>query len=261
MGDLDASLEVNRRSWDARVPVHAASRFYDVEAFRAGARPLGRLETEWAGDVDGRRLLHLMCHFGLDTMNWTRLGARAVGVDFSPAAIARAEDLASELGLPTRFVESDVLDLDLGERFDIVFTSWGILPWLPDLERWAATIRRHLEPGGRFLMFEFHPQANVFAPDLTFAYPYFDPRSVRERHGTYTDAPAGFEIETVQWQHTTAQVLTALLGAGLRLTRFEEFDDAGWRRFEAMEPAPEGRWRLPRPWFPIAFGLEAALDG
>ncbi len=255
-------MEVNRQSWDVRVPVHEASRFYDVEGFRAGRQTIRTPDIEWIGDPRGKSVLHLMCHFGLDTMSLSRLGARATGVDFSSAAVARARALASELGLDTRFVEANVLDVDLGEQFNLVYTSWGILTWLPDLTAWAATVRRHLAPDGRFLMFEFHPQSNVFGPDLTFDYPYFDPESVREVHGTYTDAPDDFQIETEEWQHTMSAVISALLGAGLTLTRFEEFDFSRWKRFAAMREDSPGRWRLPKPWFPLSFGLEAkAITG
>ncbi len=258
MSERHDGIELNRKSWDARVPVHEASRFYDVESFRSGQQTIGALETEWMGDLRGKSVLHLMCHFGLDTMSLSRLGARVTGVDFSAAAIERARALASELGLDTRFVEGNVLDVDLGEQFDLVYTSWGILTWLPELTSWAASIRRHLAPRGRFVMFEFHPQSNVFGPDLTFDYPYFDTESVRESHGTYTDAPDGFQIETEEWQHTMSEVITALLAAGLTVTRFEEFDFTSWKRFAGMREESPRRWRLPKPWFPLSFALEAS---
>ena len=148
----DERLLTNRRNWNERTPVHAATEFYDVEGFKAGRMTLTDVERREVGDVDGKTLLHLQCHFGLDTMSWARLGAMATGVDFSDAAIDLARSLNDELELHTRFIHSDVYDLPdvLDEEFDIVFTSYGVLVWLPHLDRWASVIHRMLRPGGTF---------------------------------------------------------------------------------------------------------------
>ena len=145
----DERLLVNRQNWNERTPVHAATEFYDVEGFKSGRITLTDVERREVGDVDGKTLLHLQCHFGLDTMSWARLGAKATGVDFSDAAIDLARSLNDEMKLDTRFIRSDVYDLPdvLDEEFDIVFTSYGVLVWLPDLDRWASTIQRLLRPG------------------------------------------------------------------------------------------------------------------
>ena len=175
----DRYMEANRRSWDARTPTHFGSRFYDVDGFRAGASSLQSIEIEEVGDVDGKSLLHLQCHFGLDTMSWARLGARATGVDFSEEAVSLARSLSEELGIDADFVVSNVYDLPdvLDQRFDVVFTSYGALTWLPDLERWADVAAHFLEPGGFLYVVDSHPFGSVFydeedAVELRPFYPY-----------------------------------------------------------------------------------------
>jgi len=153
---------LNRASWNARTPVHLRSRFYDLEAFKAGQTSLKPIELEQVGDVRGKSLLHLQCHFGQDTLSWARLGARVTGLDLSDVAIAEARALASGLGIRARFVEGNVYDAPAllgGERFDVVFTSYGVVGWLPRLEPWARAIAASLAPGGTFHGVEFHPAA------------------------------------------------------------------------------------------------------
>ena len=213
----DQHMDANRRSWDARTPTHFGSRFYGVDGFKAGASSLNSLEIEGVGDVDGKSLLHLQCHFGMDTMSWARLGAVATGVDFSEEAISRARSLSGELGIDAKFVVSNVYDLPevLDGRFDVVFTSYGVLTWLPDLERWANVIAHFLEQGGVFYILDAHPFGNVFydeddAVDLRPFYPYstrgtgpleFPPGS------TYTDGPDEEYGPTFEWGHSVGDIL------------------------------------------------------
>ncbi len=138
-------LVANRASWDARTPIHVASQFYDVEGFVAGRKVLHDFEVEELGHVGltGRRLLHLQCHFGLDTLTWGRLGAEVTGLDFSAPAVLAARDLAARIGVEARFVRSDLYDAAsalAGEKFDIVYTGKGALNWLPDIDRWAEVV-------------------------------------------------------------------------------------------------------------------------
>ena len=157
--------EPNRRLWDEVTPVHVASRFYDVEGFLAGRCTVAPVELTALGDLRGKRLLHLRCHFGLDPLSRARRGAAlVVGVDFSGPALAAAGRLAERVGLAdrARFVHSDVLELALGERFDLVFTSHGTVGWLGDLRRWGETVARHLAPGGLFYVMDAHPVALLF---------------------------------------------------------------------------------------------------
>ena len=166
--DHAAAYEANRRLWEAWTEVHAAGDFYDLEGFRAGGVRLRNEEIAAVGDVRGKTLLHLQCHFGIDTLSWARLGARVTGADFSPAAIRLAREIAADIGIEdARFVESNLYDLpaNLDGEFDVVYTSRGVLGWLPDIRAWAGVVAHFLAPGGTFFITEAHPVLQVFETD------------------------------------------------------------------------------------------------
>lgn len=225
-------IEANRLMWDEAVPIHVASATYDVEGFKGGKTSLHPLERAELGDVRGKTLLHLQCHFGLDTLSWAREGAIVTGMDFSPAAIAQARALAAELGLDARFIESSVYDLPevLDETFDIVFTSYGVICWLPDLKRWAQVIGRFLKPGGIFYIAELHPMAFTLddspgALEPRLHYPYFEggPAIATTEDGTYADGNARLEHNTsYNFAHSLGEVVTSLVEASLRIEFLHE---------------------------------------
>lgn len=264
MTKLSEMFEDNRRSWDARVKVHSQSRLYDVEGFKQGKSSLNPFELQLVGDVKGKRLLHLMCHFGMDTLSWQRLGAQATGVDFSPEAVALARELNDGLGLSARFVESHVLETRnaLSERFDVVFTSYGVIGWLPDLKPWGQVIADSLEPGGRFVIAEFHPWVwmSQVGPDLEIRYPYFNRGAISEETtGTYADRDAPLRSREHGWNHSLADVITALLDAGLRLERFDELDSSSYDIFDNLVQGEDGQYRFKQAlgMVPITFGIVA----
>jgi SAM-dependent methyltransferase len=260
-------VEKNRTLWDAWTRLHERSEFYDLDSFKRGRSSLKPLELEEVGDVAGRSLLHLQCHFGQDTLSWARLGARVTGVDFSGEAISLARSLADELNLPARFVRSNVYDLPqvLDERFDIVFTSYGVLSWLPDLDRWAEVIARFLKPGGFFYIAEFHPLVGMLDDEGThIEYPYFhrrEPTEIESR-GSYA-GPGDFSLQEFNWEHPVGDIINAVLRAGLRLEFFREFDYAwhggAYRTMDEFEP---GKFRLRGQWglLPHMFSLRARRD-
>ena len=169
-------LDSNRALWDHWTKLHAASAFYDVDGFKQGTSTLMPVERDELGDVASKTMLHLQCHFGLDTLSWARVGAVVTGVDFSPDAIAMARSLSEELNIPATFLCANIYDLSetLDTLFDIVFTSYGVLTWLPDLDRWAQTVAHSLKPGGTFYIVEFHPFVSMLDDDgERIAYPYF----------------------------------------------------------------------------------------
>ena len=268
---MDDYLRSNRENWNERTPIHARSDFYDVEGFKAGKSTLTSIELAELGDVEGKSLLHLQCHFGLDTMSWARLGARATGVDFSDEAISLARSLSSELGVEAEFVLSNVYDLPevLGGKFDIVFTSYGALNWLPDLTKWAQVIDRFLKPGGTFYIVEFHPFADVFddeddTKELRVHYPYFQAgRPMRfdpDGSGSYADPSTPTTTTTFEWQHTMADIVNALISVGLRIELLHEFPYSVFRQLPAMERGEDGWWRLKegRDSVPLMFSLKAS---
>lgn len=262
--DLPGYLDANRRLWDRWTHVHKDARFYDLDGFRQGLSRLGAVEREALGDVAGKTLLHLQCHFGLDTLLWARAGAQVTGVDFSDEAVALARTLADETGLPARFIASDLYDLPevLDERFDVVFTSYGVLTWLPDLDRWAAVVARFLKPGGTFFIVEFHPLLETFSEEGTpFHYSYFrqDAPDRYEEHASYADAAATVNLPSYTWNHSLGAVVTALVQAGLRIEYVREHPftvDSG-AAFLA-EQAP-GRYVLRDhpPTVPLMFSIRA----
>lgn len=234
---LDEYLKANLASWDEAVGLHAASELYDVEGFRAGKDSLSGIEREELGPLvrEGTTLLHLQCHFGLDTLSWARRGALVTGIDFSGEGIAKARALADEVGLSARatFLQSDVESLPdrLSGTFDVVFTSWGALIWLGDLERWAEVVAHFLRPEGHLYVAEFHPVAYLLADDATagdlrIGYPYFQygvPQRFDEP-GDYADPSATVEHTlTFEWNHGFAEILDPLLRSGLRLVFLHEF--------------------------------------
>ncbi len=266
--DREEYFAANRALWDGWTELHVPSAFYDVEGFKAGRDPLDRVVSEGVGDVSGLSLLHLQCHFGLDTLGWARRGASVVGLDFSECAVAHATALASELGLDARFVCANVYDaLDAleGERFDVVFTSYGAISWLPDLGRWAEVIAASLKPGGRFFIAEHHPFLWMFDDltskrELVFRYPYFDGEALRfDEKGSYAVPDADFEAVSYSWQHTFEEIITSLVGAGLRITSLAEYPYLAFTWFSFMELAEDGFWRMPAdmPQLPLMFSVTA----
>ncbi|WP_214320298.1 class I SAM-dependent methyltransferase [Nonomuraea sediminis] len=256
-------LTVNRANWDGRVPIHVASDYYDVEGFKAGGDPLRSFELDEVGDVRGKSLVHLQCHFGLDTLAWARHGARVTGLDFSGKAVDAARRIAADCELEARFVAADVYDAveALGETYDIVYTGIGALVWLPDLTRWAETVAALLNPGGFLYLTEFHPFQDMLDDETgsVVAHDYFaGGPEVYDHPYTYTgDEPLEHTV-SVQFTHRLGEVVSAVGAAGLRIEFLHERDFTLFQRFRAME-ADGGRYRMPegRPRIPLMYSLRA----
>jgi len=265
-------MDVNRERWDEATEIHARGNVYGLEDFKAGRCQLHPIEVEELGDVTGKRLLHLQCHFGLGTLSWARRGAVVTGVDFSPKAIALARRLAAESALDARFVETDIyaLPATLSGRFDIVFASYGVLCWLPNLPRWAEIVARFLEPRGVFYIVEAHPFARVFptdsdlrdgATELSPVFSYFhDPGGTRwPPDADYADPTARYTTGEHTWQHGLADVVNALIAAGLRVDFLHEFPYCAWKVVAFMERRADDYFGLPAqfPQLPLMFSLKA----
>jgi len=275
---VDEALRSNRELWDAWTKIHVESSFYDVESFRSGERPirLADYEREEVGSVEGRALLHLQCHFGLDTLSWARLGATVTGADFSDESIAAAQALATAVGIQARFVAADLYSLPelLSDRFDIVYTSGGVLEWLPDIARWGQIAAGFVRPGGFLYLNEIHPVVQALAiedvtpGELRPTYPYWShPDPIRfEVQGSYADPDAPTAgLVSHGWNHSLGEIVTSLADAGLRLEFLHEFD---FSRVPVafLVQGDDGRWRLPSDSsgsMPLSFSLKASkpLDG
>lgn len=244
----DDYLEKNRDAWNQRTPVHINSSFYDIPSFINGKSSLKQPELELLGDISGKSVLHLQCHFGQDTLSLARMGAQVTGIDLSDHAIEEARKLNTSLGLDATFICCDLYSLPdhLDEQFDIVFTSYGTIGWLPDLNRWAAVINRFLKKDSRFIMVEFHPVVWMFDNDFTqIRYSYFNTEPIEEQlENTYADRAVGLKGEEVSWNHSLDEVLGGLFMNGLQVTGFKEYDYSVYNCFSNMEIVAEDIFRI-----------------
>ncbi len=229
-----------------RTPIHLKSAFYDVDGFKAGRTTLCGIEQEELGELVGRSLLHLQCHFGLDTLSLARLGAEVTGVDFSDQAIAAARQLAESLNLSANFLCHNVYDLPdvLNEQFDIVFASFGVLGWLPDLDRWAEVVQHHLKPGGILYLLEFHPFFRQFNDDGEIQYAYFHRDTPDEEvlTHTYTDGDPHEPQREHWWNHTLTDVINAIRNQALQIELMHEFPYSPYQLGECMREIEPGKW-------------------
>jgi SAM-dependent methyltransferase len=271
VNDIASITEANRRNWDERVPVHRVDRtgFYAVERFRGGGDVLLPIESREIGEVAGKRLLHLQCHFGLDTLSLARRGAIVTGVDFSGPAIETARRLAEDAGLAARFVECNVYDVRAAvpESFDIVYSSWGAICWLHDIRRWTAIVAESLAPGGYLYIADGHPFAMMLEREGERLYCRYPWRSAADEPLTFDDATTYTGDETVlahtrsyQWNHALSDIVCGLIDHGLRLEFLHEHESVPWEAFPKMADAGDRMFRLPDgfPRVPLAFSLKAS---
>ena len=223
MTEFKKYIETNKKAWNKKTPIHIKSKFYNNTDFKKGKSSLKSIELNAIGDVNGKSLLHLQCHFGQDSMSFARMGAKVTAVDFSDIAINEGKRISKEINVHVEFIESNVLELKLNKEFDIIFSSYGAIGWLPDLEKWAATISSHLKKGGLFLLTEFHPFVALIKNN---EYNYFyDPKpDIEIEKSTYADEYSKLVTRTCWWNHSLTSIFSALESNGLKLALFEEFD-------------------------------------
>lgn len=247
--------EINRRQWNERTKVHYNSEFYDNQTFIEGRNSLNPIELNLLGDLKQKRILHLQCHFGQDTLSMARMGAFVTGVDLSDVAINKAIDLAKQINVQAEFICSDVLELPNKHKakYDIVFTSYGTIGWLPDINKWASVISHFLVPGGKLVFAEFHPVVWMFSYDFTkVEYAYFNDGPIYEiQEGTYTDGNQNVKNESVSWNHTLSDVFKALKNNGLRIDFFEEYNYSPYSCFKNSIQTEPGKFMI--------LGLEGKL--
>lgn len=256
-------FEANRQIWNDKVKVHSKSDMYDLEAFKNGKSSLMPYELNALGDVKGKSLLHLQCHFGQDTLSWSRLGATCVGVDLSDEGIALATSLNDELKLDATFVCCNVLDTSahVKETFDIVFTSYGVIGWLPDLKPWGQMIAEKLKKGGAFYIAEFHPIVWMFdylddTPVMTYGYMQ-DEVIYEEYEGTYADQNSKMISKEYGWNHGLSEVINALVEAGLKIDYLNEHDESPYNVLPNLVETTSGNFVTKDKLYPLIFELKA----
>ena len=259
-------MNANLEYWEESVELHAASPFYRMADFKAGQVVLNDLELSEVGDVKGKSLLHLLCHFGLDTLSWARLGASVTGMDYSENAINKARLLAKDFAIPATFLHCNLYDLPqhLQGQFDIVYTSYGALTWLPDIMEWARIAASYVKPGGFFYIAEFHPFAAVFdaeADVLQYRDPYFARDAISYEDGAdYADSAAVLKATTdYEWMHPMGEIVSSLIDSGLVLEFLHEHAFTVFRQLPFLVVDKPGIWKFaqdPAP-IPLMFSLRA----
>ncbi|MBR9757460.1 MAG: class I SAM-dependent methyltransferase [Algicola sp.] len=256
-------FEVNKATWNKKVGVHAKSAMYDLEAFKQGKSSLMSYELKALGDVAGKTLLHLQCHFGQDTLSWSRAGAKCTGIDLSDEGIKLAKSLNAELNLDAHFVCCNVFETSkhVHETFDVVFTSYGVIGWLPDLRPWAQMIFERLKPGGVFYMVEFHPIVWMFdyleePPKLKYGYMQ-DEVIYEEYEGTYADGESKMVSKEYGWNHGLGAVVSALAEAGLHITCLKEHDESPYNVLPDLEKTASGMYVTKDKLYPLIFEIKA----
>lgn len=241
-------IKINKKSWDNRTEVHVKSDFYDNENFKKGKSSLNPIELDLLGDVKGSSILHLQCHFGQDTIALGRLGAQTTGIDFSEKSISNAQQLAQETNSTAKFICCNIYDLKnhLNEKFDIIYTSYGTIGWLPDIQKWADIIQHFLKPKGKFVFIEFHPFVWMFNDHFNaIKYNYFNSGPIIETEtGTYADTDSNIIQENITWNHSISEVVQNLIDAGLSIKTLKEFDYSPYPCFKNIEEVEKNKYRI-----------------
>jgi 2-polyprenyl-3-methyl-5-hydroxy-6-metoxy-1,4-benzoquinol methylase len=239
--------EINRELWNAKTAVHLKSDFYNLPGFLKGETSLKSIELEMLGDISGKSVLHLQCHFGQDSISLARMGANVTAVDLSDQALKKGRELAIETKTQVTFIESDVLKLigKIDQKFDIVFASYGCVAWLDDLDKWAKTVSHHMKPGGKFVFVESHPVLWMMDEAVDqVKYSYFKAEPFVELEtSSYTDSSNHKELQSVSWNHSFSEVLNALLRHRISIQQFDEFDYFPYPIFEDGTETEKGRFR------------------
>lgn len=254
---------INKKWWNDVAPIHLKSKLYNLNGFKKGKSSLFSIEKMELGNVRGKSLLHLMCHFGTDTLSWSREGAIVTGVDFSDKSIYLAKKLSNEIKVPATFICSDIYNLPkvLHKKFDIVFTSYGVLCWLKDLKKWAKIINHYLRPGGTFYIAELHPFTNILSYDFKLYYKYFKKGPyIDDSYGTYSDWNENVKGETFEWSYTISDAINALIEEGLKIEYVHEFPFTMYDQFPGfMEKNKKDQYVLKNKkiQIPLLFSLKA----
>lgn len=259
-------LSINKNLWNEKTDIHFDSEFYNVKAFVDGQDSLNHIELELLGDIQDKKILHLQCHFGMDSISLAKRGAKATAIDLSDKAISRAKQLNEKMGTDVKFLQSDVYQLSdiLEDEFDIVFTSYGVLGWLPDMDKWAKVVSHFLKPKGKLILVEFHPIVWMFDYDFKkVEYNYQHSQAiVEELEGTYANKESEIKEKSVSWNHGLAEVISALLSQGLCLEALNEHNYSPYNCFNHTVETEPGKFKIQglEDKFPLCYSLCASKN-
>lgn len=240
--------QINKESWNKQVSIHLESEFYNQKAFLNGKNSLPEIDIDLLGDIKGKSILHLQCHFGQDSLSMVRMGAKVTGVDLSDKAIEEAQKINTVLNLDAKFICCNVYNTleHIEKQFDIVYTSYGVIGWLPDLDKWAKIISKCLKPNGKLIFVEFHPVVWMFDDDFSeIKYHYHNEKSIFEKNnGTYADKGADIKTNYVSWNHSLSEVISNLITNGLEINHFKEYDYSPYNCFNETTEFENGKFRI-----------------
>jgi SAM-dependent methyltransferase len=259
----DERIAANAARWDDLADVHPDTDHYDIEGFLAGGSTLREPELAVLPDVAGTSVLHLQCHLGLESLSLSRMGADVVGVDISEQAVRTAREIRDEAELDATFVTSDVYDVPeaIDETFDVVFASYGVLTWVPDVQRWMDVAATMLDQGGSLVLADHHPITHSFDWDREFTDRYFrdDPEEI-SGEGSYADPDADVSGTTYEWTHGLGEIVTAAANAGLHVETLNEHPYLYFEPFGGLEQDDQGRFRLDGDPLPLVYALKAVAN-
>ncbi len=253
-------IEKNKSGWNVRTEVHIDSKFYNVPDFKNGENTLHQPELKLLGDINGKSLLHLQCHFGLDTMTLARMGAMCTGVDISSKAIENAIEISKDIGVDVKFIEDDVHNIKkyFSNDFDVVLSSYGVLCWLYDLKIWADGIYSSLKKGGRFYLVEFHPFLDIILNGKVSGHKnYFSNGEplAEWTEGTYTDSEAKIKYFEYRWQNNISDVINALISSGFKLIDMQEYPYSPYKLSDCMDMEKDGLYSSSSNNYPYLYSL------
>lgn len=255
-------IEKNKLAWEEKVQHDILSEYYDVSSFLSGNSTLDQLEMDGLGDVKNKKLLNLQCYFGLESLSLERLGADVTGLDFCNNAINQAILIRNKAGLKTKFINANVYDSAtiLDKQYDIIFSSYGSICWLPDLSKWVENIYKLLKLGGFFYLIDFHPLLISFnlSKSKSIKHSYFNSELPLEltRTGTYADNNAKIKTIDYNWNHSLSEIFSAFISKNMKIEDFKEYPYIPLNAFPNLIKQIDGYNHVKNDMFPVLFTLK-----
>jgi 2-polyprenyl-3-methyl-5-hydroxy-6-metoxy-1,4-benzoquinol methylase len=273
---MNKYYEQNMKQWDEKAKIHSSksSEIYNIEEFLKGKSSLLPIERNTLSDVSNKKILHVQCHIGFDSISLAQLGANVTGVDFSPEAIHQAKKFSNHLQIPVDFIQANIFDLESTRleknSFDVIFASYGVICWIDNLQDWVKILAKYLKPGGMFLLIDDHPYVNTIEEEnnkYEIQFNYFKNEKPYEFTVDHSYTGEEFTIKeqkAYEWNHSIDEIISSFLKTNLRLTSFFEYDFTFWKRFSFLTRSSSGYYYMdpdirnkPECKIPLMFSLTA----